>query len=440
MNELAKKYGFWTTTAMVIGIVIGSGVFFKADDVLIASGGSLPIAIIAWIIGGLIMVVTAYVFSKIATKVEKINGIVDYFEAAYGEKAGYYIAWFMSNMYYPTLAAVLAWVSASYTCTLFNIESAIWIVSFSYLVFFYLLNVLSPVIAGKFQISTTVIKLVPLAAIGIVGLIYGLISGQSIESFKESAISVSSGGGLAVATLSTAFAYEGWIIATTINSEIKNAKKTLPKALVFGTIFIMFTYIIYYLGISGVLTNQEVIKYGDNSPIIVISKFLGDIGGTVLTVFVIISCLGTLNGIIMGATRGFYSIAARDMGVKKDFLKKINPKTNSCINSGIVAFIISLIWLTVWYGNFAGWFGGFMDISELPIAYLYLIYISIYIWVMRTFKDLNKFARYIAPLLATAGSLYIIWGAMQKDMFIVFSIILALIIAVGYFLSREKVA
>ena len=81
-----------------------------------------------------------------------------------------------------------------------------------------------------------------------------------------------------------------------------------------------------------------------------------------------------------------------------------------------------------------------MDISELPIAYLYLIYISIYIWVMRTFKDLNKFARYIAPLLATAGSLYIIWGAMQKDMFIVFSIILALIIAVGYFLSREKVA
>ena len=63
MQGLEKKYGVWTATAMVIGIVIGSGVFFKADDVLAASGGSLPIALLAWLIGGIIMVVTAYVFS-----------------------------------------------------------------------------------------------------------------------------------------------------------------------------------------------------------------------------------------------------------------------------------------------------------------------------------------------------------------------------------------
>ena len=67
MDNLQKKYGFWTATAMVVGIVIGSGVFFKADDVLKAAGGDLPTALIAWLIGGSIMVVTAYVFSKIAT-------------------------------------------------------------------------------------------------------------------------------------------------------------------------------------------------------------------------------------------------------------------------------------------------------------------------------------------------------------------------------------
>ena len=58
MDDLKKKYGFWTATAMVVGIVIGSGVFFKADDVLAASGGSLPTALLAWLIGGAIMVVT----------------------------------------------------------------------------------------------------------------------------------------------------------------------------------------------------------------------------------------------------------------------------------------------------------------------------------------------------------------------------------------------
>ncbi len=86
MENLQKKYGFWTATAMVVGIVIGSGVFFKADDVLKASGGDLPTALLAWLIGGGIMVVTAYVFSKIATKIERVNGVVDYFEQAYGQK------------------------------------------------------------------------------------------------------------------------------------------------------------------------------------------------------------------------------------------------------------------------------------------------------------------------------------------------------------------
>ncbi len=64
MENLEKKYGFWTATAMVVGIVIGSGVFFKADDVLKASGGHLPTALLAWLIGGSIMVVTATYFQR----------------------------------------------------------------------------------------------------------------------------------------------------------------------------------------------------------------------------------------------------------------------------------------------------------------------------------------------------------------------------------------
>ncbi len=87
MDELNKKYGFWTASAMVIGIVIGSGVFFKADDVLAASGGKLPTALLAWLIGGLIMIITSFVFAGIATRIEKVNGVVDYFEAAYGTGA-----------------------------------------------------------------------------------------------------------------------------------------------------------------------------------------------------------------------------------------------------------------------------------------------------------------------------------------------------------------
>ena len=59
-NELKKKYGLPTAIALVIGIVIGSGVFFKAEKILTATGGNLPLGILAWAIGGLIMIICAY--------------------------------------------------------------------------------------------------------------------------------------------------------------------------------------------------------------------------------------------------------------------------------------------------------------------------------------------------------------------------------------------
>ncbi len=444
MQELQKKYGFWTATAMVVGIVIGSGVFFKADDVLRASGGSLPTALLAWAIGGLIMVVTAYVFANIATRIEKVNGLVDYFEEAYGERAGYLVAWFMTFIYYPTLVAVLAWVSANYTIGLFGLESGVWVLASVYLSLFFLLNLLSPVLAGKWQVSATVIKLIPLALVAIVGMISGLITGQTIESFTQSAEVLAGEGGLAVATLATAFAYEGWILATSINAELKDAKKTLPRALVVGTLVVAAIYMLYYFGISGVLSNEQILAAGDGAPVHVISLIFGRLGGTLLTVFVVISCLGTLNGLIMGSARGMFAIALRDLGPAADIFKRVNIRTNSTLNSGLLGFALSAIWLMVWYGNFAGWWGSFMDISELPIAFLYVIYISLYIWVMRTFNNLGFLSRYVAPLLAGAGSIYIIWGATQKAMFIHFTIIALIIAGAGYLLinssKREKFA
>lgn len=431
MEQLSKKYGFWTATAMVIGIVIGSGVFFKADDVLIASGGRLPVALLAWLIGGAIMIVTSYVFAKIAERIEKVNGVVDYFEEAYGQKAGYLVAWFMAVVYYPTLCAVLAWVSAQYTVGLFSLSSGLWLISFIYLLLFFLLNILSPVLAGRWQVSTTIIKLIPLALVAVVGLVIGLVKGQTFESFSVAANNISSGGGLAVATLSTVFAYEGWIIATSINAELKDARRTLPKALVTGAIVVVLVYMLYYVGISGVLTNDQVIASGDAAPVQVLSLIFGRLGGTVLTVFVIISCLGTLNGLVMGSVRGIYSAAVRGMGPRPGLFATVSSRHDSPVASSVFGLVLSSLWMLVWYGNFNGWWGGFMDISELPIAFLYVIYLSLYYWVIRGNSGSSILVRYVTPILAAIGSLYIIYGALQKDMILQFIILTLLLLGIG---------
>lgn len=248
-SSLSQKYGLFTAIAMVVGIVIGSGVFFKAEKVLTVTGGNLSLGILAWIIGGSIMITCAYTFSILATRHEQVNGVVDYAEAALGSSYGYYVGWFMAFIYYPTLVSVLAWVSARYTAVLFGWSitggECMTIAGF-FLVASYTLNALSPVLAGKFQVSTTVIKLIPLALMALVGTILGLNNGMIVQNFTTIVTEVQTWQALFTAVVATSFAYEGWIIATSINAELQDSKKNLPRALVVGTFTVMVVYILYY--------------------------------------------------------------------------------------------------------------------------------------------------------------------------------------------------
>lgn len=197
-NELKKKYGLPTAIALVIGIVIGSGVFFKAEKILTATGGNLPLGILAWAIGGLIMIICAYMFSILATRYAHVNGLVDYAEALVGKRYAYYMGWFTTFIYFPAMTSVLAWVSARYLGVLcgFDITGGpVMVLACLFLVGSYAVNALSPILAGKFQVATTVIKLIPLLLMGIVGTIVGLANGTTIENFTTVVTTVGGGNG-----------------------------------------------------------------------------------------------------------------------------------------------------------------------------------------------------------------------------------------------------
>ena len=122
-NQLQRKYGLFTAICMVVGIVIGSGVFFKAQTILTKTGGDMPLGILAWIIGGAIMLVCLLTFSFMGQKYERVNGLVDYAEATVGTRYGYYMGWFSATIYFPAMTSVLAWVSARYTMVLFGFSA-----------------------------------------------------------------------------------------------------------------------------------------------------------------------------------------------------------------------------------------------------------------------------------------------------------------------------
>ena len=117
-NVLHKKYGLLTAICAVVGIIIGSGVFFKAQNVIVAANGKMSVAIGIVVAMGVIMFVCAFTFSTLAGQYEKVNGLVDYAECTVGTKYAYLVNWFTTMVYTPIITGVLAWVSARYFCIL----------------------------------------------------------------------------------------------------------------------------------------------------------------------------------------------------------------------------------------------------------------------------------------------------------------------------------
>ena len=447
-TQLKKKYGLFTAISMVVGIVIGSGVFFKAEKILGVTGGNLPLGILAWIIGGVIMMICSYVFAVMATKYEYVNGVVDYSEVTVGKKYGYMMGWFFATIYYPTLTSVLAWVSARYTAVLFGwsiVGPECMVLSAVFLIGSYAINALSPKIAGKFQVTTTVIKLIPLVLMGVVGVIVGLSNGMTVQNFTNAVTEVTSkSGALLTAVCATAFAYEGWVIATSINAELRDAKKNLPIALVVGAAIVIVVYILYYVGLAGVVPNATLMANGEDGAKIAFSSLFSSVGGTLLFVFVIISCLGTLNGLMMGCTRGFYSLAARKVGPQPDVYCEVSPKTNMATNSSVLGLLLCALWLAYFYGaNLVDvkWFGVLsFDSSELPIITVYAMYIPMFVAFMIKQKDLGFFKRVLMPVLGVLGCLFMVYAAIvsHKMAVVWYLVIFAAIMLLGVFFAKEK--
>ena len=460
MENVKKQYGLWTGIAMVIGIVIGSGVFLKAGGVLALSGGNLKISILAWFIGGVIMIASGFCFAVFASRITKYNGVVDYVETSTNKKIGYGLAWLMTTLYYPIIASIVALFAGSYFFKLIGSNVGLtdlpnFIFAFVVLVIVVVINYFSPMIAAKFQVSATVIKLIPIGVIAIAGLFASLIVGDGfgiVNAFGTNAKGFDVNFGEAVKK--TAFAYEGWVCATSINAELKDSKKNLPRALVFGTIAILAFYLIYYISLSAFLGNAGTIIQDANAPIAVFEKIMGGFGKVLFTAFIMISCLGTVNGVAISCCRGMYTISCRGQGPAPEKFSKLGKNQSVSLLSCLYGFACMVLMLIVWYlvMNTKSIFNYLGSMDEIICAIIYGVYILMYIHIIKNFKECNVFQRYIMPVVAIIGSVFFVicgtgiyqlvssgfenWDSIKA--FGVFLLLFALLMAPCLFFYKEE--
>lgn len=434
-----NQYGLFTTIGMIVGVVIGSGIFFKSDNILIATGGSISLGVLVFCVAAIGIIFGSLTISELASRNSKAGGIITYAEYSYNKSIACAFGWFHTFLYYPTLIAVVSWVTGIYTCILFGIEGTLEVqvlIGITIMIILFITNILSAKIGGYFQNLSTVIKILPLILMAIAGLVFGKVNSVSFNHI----INMESSGWIA-AIAPIAFSFDGWIVATSIGHEIKNPKKNLPKALVMAPLFILALYILYFIGISTYIGPETVMNLGDGHVDLAANNLLGPWGAKIIIIFVIISIMGTVNGLIMGHTRLPYSLAIRGMFPSSKKVSLINEKLGMPVISSIVALVICLICMSVHYITQKFLLLPNSDISEISITINYTLYILLYIKVFHLGirKEIKGiWMGILNPILAIVGSLIILLGTIGNPLFWLYAGICFTIIIIAILFWKIK--
>ena len=454
-QKLEAKYGLFTAISMVIGQVIGSGIFFKVDDVLLATEGNVFAGLLGFIIVGISVVFAGISMANYAELLPKEGGILNYVQYRFGPTAAYFVGWMYLSLFYPLLTAVLFTVSGIYIAHLladfldFNPTFLHYsLIGFVNLLIFFGLNIFRPKSSGIFQQMTTVLKVLPLifiASLGILSLVKGDVS--EVNTFTQLGTGVQTQSFIllvAASFIPISFAFDGWYIATQISGEIKNSSKNLPKALIIGTISVMIIYIAYYLGIVFRMSGEEIILLKDTYITEFARKFASDSGAIIMQLFIIISVLGTSNGLLLASIRVPYQFSNLEKSKKFLNLSKVNEETKMPVNSGIFAVVLITTYIFIYYlTNTLPYFTEKnFDLSAIPIVFIYLVNGALFLGLFQMFRkklfSKNSILQKIMAVVAVLGIVVVLFGTASATNGVTYFLITLLFLSLGFAVKKAN--
>ena len=465
-NELKPKYGLITAICLVVGIVVGTGVFFNGRDVLNEVNGDLTLSTLAWAIGGIVMLISIANFTNFSLKYGNINSMSDFAKVTVNNKFGFIVGVFAKYIYFPAMTATISFVVGMYFTQAsglisdnFPFSAPVFIFAFIFMSILTLTNLFAPKIASILQVSTTIIKLIPLILMGLGGLFIGLYNGTLNDNFNfinnsNNNINNISGNGFFAAICATCFSFEGWICATNVGKEIKNKERNMPIALISGSIIVIAIYILYNLGISGAIDSETLLGFSSSSEAVseAFNNLFGSLAGKILIWVVVISAIGTLNGIVMANSRSSYALAINNEGIFKREMLTVTKRSNVPLLSTLLGYFLASLWLIYYYFSQTNdlvvnnlYPKGFpFDLSELPIITTYILYIPMYISFLIKNKDLNIFRRILLPILGISAAIIMIIAAIFRHQLatlyylIFFIIVIAIALLIDYLAKKRR--
>lgn len=404
LTHLKRELGLFSATSLVIGCVVGSGIFVSSAGMARALGNA-PLLLAVWVAGGLFTLLGALTQCELVGMMPGTGGLYTYLREIYGEVTGFFYGWAQLTVGNSGSIAAIAYTFAiylgefvtlpqlspaleqwplyiPYLGTLFPFkEIGIKIVAGSLICGLTYLNINGVKLGSALQTASASAKVLALITVVAAAVILGPSSGASTAHWFESTSAYAGLSGWAwiaavVAALSSAFwAYDGWGSVAYIGDEVKDARKNLPRAIILGSLSFIALYFLMNLAYLYVLPVEAIgIAVEDRVASAMVSKVLGQGGAALIALLVVLCTFDSVNSGILTCARVYYAMAQEGQFLKS--VAKVHPKYGTPSNALLLQCACCLVLL--FSGSFDLLIGMYVFVSWL----IYLL-MGVGVFVMR---------------------------------------------------------
>ncbi len=322
MNELKRELGLWSAVAIVVGTVIGSGIFL-VPRTMVQNVGTVPLVFTVWVVGGLLSLAGALTYAELAAMLPEAGGEYVYLNEAYGPVWGYLYGWTQMWVAKSGSIATLATGFFYYLANFWPGLETVWFrvphlgdggapleirtgqfFAMALIMALAVLNYFGVEVGGNVQVIVTIAKV---ALIGFV-IIAGLFFAPGAAPHASAPVTSLTVAGFVAALVAALWAYDGWNNVGMVASEVKEPRRNLPLALIWGTLAVIGIYLLANFAYFHVLSAAEVA--GSNRVAAeMMRRILGPAGASAVSVAAMISIFAALNGSILTGSRVPYAMA-----------------------------------------------------------------------------------------------------------------------------------
>lgn len=447
-----KKLSLFDSTAIIIGSMIGSGIFIVSADIArkVQTPGML---LLAWIVTGVITILAALSYGELAAAMPKAGGQYVYIREAFGKKYGFLYGWTLFSVIQTGTIAAVSVAFAKFTGVFFPVISGTnMVVSFgsfgissqqllgvTLIIGLSLYNYRDVKSGALLQNIFTVAKVGALLFLVFIGIYMGFKGGFASGNFSPAfpdVITLATIGTFGAALTGSLFSADAWNNVTFTAGEVKNPQRNLPLSLLLGTGIVIILYVLANVSYLSVLNiNQIAGAENDRVATLMMENILGANGRYFIALMIMVSTFGCLNGCIFTAARVYYAMAKDGMFLKQ--ASKLN-KNNVPANS----ITMQCIWSCVLC--FSGTYNDLLEYIMFAVMLFYILTIS-GLFVLRVKKPemerpYKAFGYPFVPAIYILLAVFVAFNMLvvQQSSSIKGLIIILIGLPIYYFINRKE--